>query len=171
MAPVGLLVTRQRVIVSCNQAISDMFGYSSRELAGKSVEYLYPSRDEFQHIGKRAMVTMQQQGFYSDERIMRKFDGSFFWCHVSGRSINRDDPFAAAIWCFEDLSKVRPVTTKLTPREREIAQFLVTGKSSKQIARNLHISHRTVEAHRLRLMRKYAVTTVGELIARLIGHG
>lgn len=171
MAPVGLLVTRQRVIVSCNQAFSEMFGYSAHDLAGKSVEYLYPTRDEFQHVGKRAMVVMQQHGFYSDDRIMRKVDGSFFWCHVSGRSFNRDDPFAAATWCFEDLSKVRPVTTKLTPREREVAQLLVTGKSSKQIARDLHISHRTVEAHRVRLMRKYAVATVGELIARLIGRG
>ncbi|KWF62940.1 LuxR family transcriptional regulator [Burkholderia pseudomultivorans] len=171
MAPVGLLVTRQRVIVSCNQAFSEMFGYSAHDLAGKSVEYLYPTRDEFQHVGKRAMVVMQQHGFYSDDRIMRKIDGSFFWCHVSGRSFNRDDPFAAATWCFEDLSKVRPVTTKLTPREREVAQFLVTGKSSKQIARDLHISHRTVEAHRVRLMRKYAVATVGELIAKLIGRG
>nr|WP_254226217.1 LuxR C-terminal-related transcriptional regulator [Burkholderia multivorans] len=171
MAPVGLLVTRQRVIVSCNQAFSEMFGYSAEDLAGKSVEYLYPTRDEFQHVGKRAMVVMQQHGFYSDDRIMRKVDGSFFWCHVSGRSFNRDDPFAAATWCFEDLSKVRPVTTKLTPREREVAQFLVTGKSSKQIARDLHISHRTVEAHRVRLMRKYAVATVGELIAKLIGRG
>ncbi|AET95609.1 LuxR C-terminal-related transcriptional regulator [Caballeronia zhejiangensis] len=171
MAPVGLLVTRQRVIVSCNQALSEMFGYSSHELTGKSVEYLYPSRDEFQNVGKRAMITMQQQGLYSDDRIMRKIDGSFFWCHVSGRAFSRDEPFAAAIWCFEDISKIRPVTTKLTAREREIAQFLVTGKSSKQIARDLHISHRTVEAHRVRLMRKYAVTTVGELIARLIGRG
>ncbi len=171
MAPVGLLVTRQRVIVCCNQAFSEMFGYTSHDLAGKSVEYLYPTRDEFQHVGKRAMIVMQQQGFYCDDRIMRKIDGSFFWCHVSGRSFSRDDPFAAATWCFEDLSKIRPVTTKLTPREREVAQFLVTGKSSKQIARDLNISHRTVEAHRVRLMRKYEVTTVGELIARLIGRG
>ena len=35
-----------------------------------------------------------------------------------------DDPFALAVWVFEDLSDVRPVTTNLTPREREIAQFL-----------------------------------------------
>ena len=58
----------------------------------------------------------------------------------------------------------------LTMREREIAQHIVTGATSKQIARLLEISHRTVEAHRARLMRKLDATTTGELVARLLGH-
>lgn len=56
-----------------------------------------------------------------------------------------------------------------TQRGREIAQLFVTRKSSKQIAREPGISHRTVNAHRARLMRKYGVGTTGELIDRLIG--
>ena len=45
----------------------------------------------------------------------------------------------------------------------------MTGATSKQIARLLEISHRTVEAHRARLMRKLDATTTGELVARLLG--
>ncbi|MEM5295562.1 LuxR C-terminal-related transcriptional regulator [Burkholderia sp. JPY481] len=169
MAPVGLLVSTRRTIVSCNEAFSKTFGYSLSELSGRSLECLYPSHDEFQHIGERAVLAMRRTGFYSDERIMRRADGSLFWCHVSGRSIDHNDPFASAIWSFEDISAVRRVVTELTQREREVAQLLVTGRSSKQIARDLRISHRTVEAHRARLMRKYGVATVGELIGRLVG--
>ncbi|MEX3949852.1 LuxR C-terminal-related transcriptional regulator [Paraburkholderia sp. EG287B] len=169
MAPVGLLVSTRRTIVSCNEAFSKTFGYSLGELSGRSLECLYPSHDEFQHIGERAVLAMRKTGFYSDERIMRRVDGSLFWCHVSGRSIDHNDPFASAIWSFEDISAVRRVVTELTQREREVAQLLVTGRSSKQIARDLRISHRTVEAHRARLMRKYGVATVGELIGRLVG--
>jgi PAS domain S-box-containing protein len=169
MAPVGLLISRQRVVDKYNQAFCGMFGYAMDGLAGKSLELLYPSRDEFDHVGERALVLMRDTGFYSDERIMRRVDDSLFWCHVSGRAIDRSDPFAAAVWTFEDLSSVRPVTTDLTTRERQIAQFLVNGKSSKQVAKDLNISHRTVEAHRARLMRKYGVGTTSELIAHLIG--
>lgn len=82
---------------------------------------------------------------------------------------DRHDPFAVAIWSFEDNSSARRVTKDLTLREREVAQFLVAGKSSKQIARDLNICFRTVEAHRARLMRKYGVGTASELIAHLIG--
>jgi PAS domain S-box-containing protein len=169
MAPVGLLVSRQRMVDKYNQAFCGMFGYEMDVLTGSSLEFLYPSRDEFVHAGTRALMTMMETGFYSDERIMRRFDDSLFWCHVSGRAIDRKDPFAAAVWTFEDMSAIRPVTTELTMRERQIAQFLVNGKSSKQVARDLDISHRTVEAHKARLMRKYGVRTTNELIAHLIG--
>jgi PAS domain S-box-containing protein len=169
MAPVGLLLSKQRVIVSCNEMFGEVFGCTPIELAGRSLECLYPSHDEFRHIGERAWLAMKDTGFYSDERIMRRLDGSPFWCHVSGRSMNRNDPFATAIWAFEDISSVRRVTRDLTRREREVAQLLVTGKSSKQIARDLKISHRTVESHRARLMRKYAAMTTGELIGKLLG--
>ena len=61
------------------------------------------------------------------------------------------------------------MTTTLTLREREVAQQLATGGTSKQIARKLGISPRTVEAHRARLMKKFEATTNGELVARLVG--
>ena len=56
-------------------------------------------------------------------------------------------------------------------REREIARQLMTGSTSKQIARVLGISPRTVEAHRARLMKKLGASNHGELVARLIGIG
>ena len=60
-------------------------------------------------------------------------------------------------------------SASLTVREREIAQQLASGATSKQIARALDISPRTVEAHRARLMRKFGAATAGELVARLVG--
>lgn len=170
MAPIGLLVSRNRIIQSYNQAFCDIFRYASQSLKGTSLEQLYPSVGEFEHIGERALIAMREHGTYSDERIMRSSDGEMFWCHVSGRTLQRDDPFALAVWVFEDLSSVRPVTTSLTAREREIAQFLVCGLTSKQIGQKLKIGYRTVDAHRARLMRKFDVGTTGELIAKLIGN-
>ena len=168
MAPVGLLVSRNRVIESYNQAFCQMFGHDEQSLRGTSLEHLYPSLSEFQHIGERALIAMREHGIYSDERIMRTSRGKLFWCQVTGRTLRRDDPFALAVWVFEDLSAVRQVSASLTTREREIAQFLVCGMSSKQIAQELGIGHRTVEAHRARLMRKFKVTTSGELIVKLV---
>ncbi|ART54762.1 helix-turn-helix transcriptional regulator [Acidovorax carolinensis] len=171
MAPVGLLVSRNRLVQSCNQAFSKMFGYATEALAGESLARLYPSTSEFEHIGDRALAVMRDKARYSDERIMRRIDGQLFWCHVSGQAIDRNDPFSAAVWMFEDISEKRPVTTELTGREREIAQFLVSGKSSKEIGRLLGIGYRTVDAHRARLMRKFDVTSSNELVAKLVGRG
>jgi hypothetical protein len=51
---------------------------------------------------------MRDSGRNADERIMRHRDGRLFWCHVAGRSLDRDDPFECAVWMFEDISPRRP---------------------------------------------------------------
>ena len=52
----------------------------------------------------------------------------------------------------------------LTPKEREIAERVIAGKSSPRIAEELDISVRTVENHRARLMEKLHVESVAELV-------
>ncbi|MBN9411993.1 MAG: PAS and helix-turn-helix domain-containing protein [Burkholderiales bacterium] len=168
-APVGLMVTRNRIIERCNLAMATMFGYERVQLVGQTTERLYPSHEEFEYIGERGAASMQQTGTYRDQRIMRHADGRMFWCAVSGRSFSPEAPYASVIWVFEDISDSRPVSADLTAREREIAARVITGLTAKEIARDLNVSHRTVEAHRMRLMRKLGVTTTGELIARILG--
>jgi two-component system response regulator DctR len=53
---------------------------------------------------------------------------------------------------------------RLTKREQEVLDKLLTGSISKQIARELGISTRTVEAHRQNLLRKLGVGSVKELM-------
>lgn len=171
LAPVGLCVSRDRIVDLCNGAFARMFGYEVGELEGQPLAPLYPSPDEFVHVGNLGLPVMRETGVYSDERIMRRKDGTLFWCHVTGQALDRSDPFGCAVWVFEDISNRRPVTAILTLREREVAQQLAAGATSKQIARALGISPRTVEAHRARLMKKFGAATAGELVARLVGAG
>jgi PAS domain S-box-containing protein len=171
LSPVGMCVTQERIVTLCNQAFGDMFGYAEGELHGQPLAPLYPSHEEFIHVGNLGLPVMREVGTYSDERIMRRRDGTLFWCHVAGRALDRSRPFAQAVWMFEDISRKRPVAGNLTLREREIAQHIVTGCTSKQIARLLGLSPRTVEAHRSRLMKKLGAATHGELVARLVGVG
>jgi DNA-binding NarL/FixJ family response regulator len=52
----------------------------------------------------------------------------------------------------------------LTPREREIAQLLAEGKSTKEVATHLSLSVKTAETHRSNLMRKLGLHSVSELV-------
>jgi FixJ family two-component response regulator len=54
--------------------------------------------------------------------------------------------------------------TLLTPRETEVLQLMLTGKTSKMIARVLGVSHRTVDIHRSRVMEKMQAKTLAELV-------
>lgn len=53
----------------------------------------------------------------------------------------------------------------LTPREAEVAQLLMKGRSSKEIARSLGISDLTVRKHRENLLRKLGLRHTAELLA------
>lgn len=60
----------------------------------------------------------------------------------------------------------RPMTPGqlLTARERQVLQHIANGESNKQIARELDLSVRTVEAHRLNIKRKLDIDGQAELI-------
>ncbi|MFZ6690297.1 LuxR C-terminal-related transcriptional regulator [Undibacterium sp. SXout20W] len=168
-APIGMCVSENRIILACNAALATMFGYHQDTLIGASFQILYPSTDEFERTGARIAPIMNAKGSYSDERIMKRADQELFWCHVSGRGLDKKHPHAAGIWTFEDLSAKRTVSAELTPREREIAALLVEGKTSKLIARQIDLSPRTVEMHRAKLMKKFSASTSSELVHKLLG--
>lgn len=60
---------------------------------------------------------------------------------------------------------------ELTPREREVLQLVVEGKTSAEIAGILHLSPKTVETYRSRLMRKLDIGDLPSLVKFAIQHG
>ncbi len=59
----------------------------------------------------------------------------------------------------------------LSPREREVLQLVVEGKSSAEIAEILYLSSKTVETYRSRLMHKLGVNDLPSLVKFAIEHG
>ncbi len=56
------------------------------------------------------------------------------------------------------------VLSRLTSREQQVLERIVAGRLNKQIAGDLNISIKTVEAHRANIMEKLQVTTVADLM-------
>jgi PAS domain-containing protein len=105
------VLSRNRTMVDCNQRVCEMFGARASS-SSASFQILYPSADEYERTGARiAPILNARDGTYADDRIMKRVDGRLkgetFWCHVTGRALNRDAPHEAGIWSFEDLSSRR----------------------------------------------------------------
>ena len=172
LAPIGLVLSRQRQIVDCNRQALAIFGAAPEQLVGQSFQLMYPSADEYQRTGERIVASLDTSGWYADDRVMKRLDGprrgELFWCHVTGRALDPAQPHAAGIWAFEDLSSRRALTLDLTAREREVAALLIDGLTSKLMGKRLGISPRTVDVYRARLMRKTGAATTPDLVHRLL---
>jgi len=71
-----------------------------------------------------------------------------------------------------ELERAEPSSpSALTSREREVLQLVAEGKSSKKIASRLHVSVKTIEAHRHQIMSKLNLHTVAELTKYAIVQG
>lgn len=62
-------------------------------------------------------------------------------------------------------------STVLSDREHEVLQLLAEGKTTKQIALELHVSTKTIEANRRRIMDKLNIYSVAELTKHAIREG
>jgi len=63
------------------------------------------------------------------------------------------------------------VYQNLTPREREVLQLVADGKSIKEIAHQLGVSHKTVENQRQAIMQKLQLFSIAELTKYAVRHG
>ena len=59
----------------------------------------------------------------------------------------------------------------LTPRQREVLQFLAEGRTAKEIASLLHITSRTVEFHKGQILDQLKLKTTADLIKYALTHG
>ncbi len=118
LAPVGLVLSRNRTMVDCNRHVCrNVWRVARGVVMGQSFQILYPSADEYERLARAMAPILNAKGHYADNRVMKRANGGLFWCHVSGRALDRDDPHASGIWSFEDLSSQRP-SARRTHRAR-----------------------------------------------------
>jgi FixJ family two-component response regulator len=90
------------------------------------------------------------------------------------KPVNDEDLLAAVRLAIEkdralrqeqaELSDIRARLSTLTPREREVLEYVVAGKLNKEIAGDLGTVEQTIKIHRAHVMQKMKVHSVAELV-------
>ena len=112
--------------------------------------------------GGSAMITPELQASFARDIALLKLVGmNPVVVHGGGPAISRySDRLGLEVRFVEGLRVTNAETM-------ELAKMVLVGKTSKEIARSLELSYRTVEVHRARLLKKFGVANTAGLFQSL----
>ena len=199
-----LLVSYEsKVICECNLAAEMMFGYSRRELIGRSPFFLAPDEEFVKKYVEESRSGYASAGFFQGKMQCRRKNGSLFMTlatnfalfETSGYplyilAINRDITLHEAR--LDDVVRLAEQSERLiktlkestlplrtiesneslsrlgfSHRQIAIAAVLVTGETTKAIARRFRISESAVKNHLSIMYRRLGVASRVEFVKRL----
>ncbi|WP_343731095.1 EAL domain-containing protein [Duganella sp.] len=112
-AAVGILFSKDGVILECNIRCAEMLGYSRHELEGASSAIVYPGEADFIKLSQEAGPKLAQGQSYTAEIQVRRKDGTLFWARLYGRAIDPMHTADGNMWIMEDINEHRLDEEKL----------------------------------------------------------
>ena len=125
-APVGISFASNRRHRWVNDAFARMLGYAKEELMGQSSQIHFPDRESWEAFGAEAYPVLASGGTFFTERLMKRKDGSSFWCQVSGNAVDSADLGRGSIWINVDVSERKRAEEEIRralEKERELNEL------------------------------------------------
>ncbi len=180
-------VDLQGLITSLSPQAEKLSGWTEAEGQGKTLPEVFPlqeGNDEgcLLDLVDEALQGRSVQCLVEEEPVLITRNGNYVALDAGAAPLHNDrEEIIGAVLVLRnisprkqtelELSEARTALTQLlTPRELEILQLMVNGFSTKEIAFDLSISPRTVEAHRQNMMVKLQIHDMPMLVRFAITH-
>ncbi|MBK7628018.1 MAG: PAS domain S-box protein [Bacteroidales bacterium] len=127
VAPVGIGLVVNRVLMEVNDTLCKLIGYEREELIGKLSEILYPAREEYERVGKEKYDQIASKGTGSVETVFKCRDGRLLNVILSSTPLDRSDHSKGVTFTVLDITERKKVEVALRESEekfRSIAENL-----------------------------------------------
>lgn len=168
-APDGVLIESGDRVVYLNSAYARMLGYGAvRELDSATIrDIAHPEEVErLQWFGRCRSEGKPAPTRYSFRACSRAGDVVTLDASISAARVDGDLLITTIVRRIESAPSPRfdiPGVSALSPREREVIEYLLAGKRSKEIALLLDVSDKTIWTHRCRAFQKLGVQGLADL--------
>jgi len=107
-ASVGILFTKNGMMLNCNPLMAGMFGYAREEILGRHAATMFESQESYRAFGSMAGPQLVAgQLFELSECEFRRKDGSALWCSVRAKAVDEAHNDGGTIWILEDVTAAR----------------------------------------------------------------
>ncbi|WP_305064797.1 PAS domain-containing sensor histidine kinase [Methanococcoides sp.] len=103
--PTGIGITWARKLLDVNDKLYKMFGYTKDELIGQDTEILYPSREEYERVGKelKRIIDSKKPGLIESQWVCK--NGDIRDIYMTFALIDVNDPSAGVTFTVQDFTE------------------------------------------------------------------
>lgn len=127
-ASTGIVLLKNRTIMSCNPRMDEMLGYAPGEQIGKSTRIWYHDDMGYDIAGSEIYPSVRHGAIDVREMNIVRKDGSSLWCRVFTRVIDPNDLTRGNVVIFEDITTERAAIEQMRAA-KTLAENAVRMKS------------------------------------------
>jgi PAS domain S-box-containing protein len=157
-ASTGIVLLRDRIIMSCNRKMEEISGYAANELVGQSTRIWYPDEESYIAGGKMVFSQLSKGETFRQEQQMTRKNGSLYWVRLRLRSFDRNTPFNGVVGIVEDITE-----------ERQAAENLRKAMEAAQAADHIKSAFLATMSHELRTPLNSIIGFTGIMLQGLTG--
>ncbi len=163
-APVGIGLVANRILLDANDRICEITGYSRDELIGQNSLVLYPTKEEFDMVGKDKYDQIAKYGTGTVETRWKRKDGKIIDVLLSSTPLDQNDLVAGVTYTAMDISDRKTAENNLRQALNEVQSL-----KNRLQAENIYLQEEIKQEQNLEFIigQSEALKTIYELIKQV----
>lgn len=128
-APTGVGVVVDRVFTEVNTRFCEMTGYSAEELIGKNSFMIYPTKEEYEKVGKEKYQQIREKGFGTVETLFKQKNGKLIDVLMSSAPLDMNDFDKGVTFTALDISDRKKAEAELS-QSHELMRYVIDYNQS-----------------------------------------
>ncbi len=123
-SPIGIAFVTGRIVRRANPRFHQLYALEPGQVIGLPTAAFYPDAESFEAFGRECYPALGRGERVDVVRVMRRHDGTEFWCRIIGQVLDAARPQDGSIWLMEDVTERRLAEEATLAAERLKREFM-----------------------------------------------
>ena len=123
-SPIGIAFVTDRIVRRANPRFHQLYALEPGQAVGLPTADFYPDAEAYETFGRDYYPALGAGERVDVVRVMRRHDGTEFWCRIIGQVLDAARPQDGSIWLMEDVTERRLAEEATLAAERLKREFM-----------------------------------------------